>query len=381
MYKPKLLIVTNLFPLPWEPNRAIFNRQHFKHLEEHYNVAVIVTVAWMDYYNYKNQIKETDNICYIPYFYTPKIGRRFYGEFMYRSIIIHASKWIYNFAPDLLMASWAYPEGLAVKKLAKKLNIEYSLKIHGSDVNAHITSKVRGEQIINVANGAKSILSVSNALKEKLIAHGVCRDKIHVVYNGVNKHIFKPADTIRKRNEILFIGNLKQDKGVQELLEGFALISKIHPEVKLNIAGSGAMLQVLIELACKLKIRNRINFLGNVPHKDLPRMMQNALVVCLPSYAEGVPNVLLESICCGTPVVATNVGGIPEIVKESVNGFMCQPKDSLAFSEALNQALRYKWSISDIVGTGEYFDWKKNASKSQAVIGSVDIVTASSAHI
>lgn len=373
MKKSKLLIVTNLYPLPWEPNRSTFNRQHFKHLEAHYDVAIIVPVAWRDYFAHKDEITNTDRIRYVPYFYTPRFGRRFYGEFMYRSICIDAMSWIKAFKPNALLASWAYPEGMAVKKLADKLGVKYSIKVHGSDINCHIDTPARGELIKKAAQNAHSILSVSQALKDKMAQHGIPKGKISVIYNGVNQQLFIPSDDalpINKRNYLLYVGNLKANKGVVELVESFALIAKNHPELTLKIVGKGKHMTAKIrDLASIYQLKNRISLLGTVNHDELPLLMQNARAVCLPSYEEGVPNVLLESMSCGTPVVATTVGGIPEIVQQGMNGFLAPAKDSAAFAHSLEKSLNHPWSVTVIKNSCQKYNWQDNAVKSCKAIG------------
>lgn len=380
MYKPKLLIVSNLYPLPWEPNRATFNRQHFKHLEDHYDIAILVPISWRDYYPNRNKIVNTDRVRYIPYFYTPIVGRRFHGDFMYHSINIGAKKWITEFAPESLLASWIYPEGMAVKKLAEKLGIDYSIKVHGSDINAHIDSPARGRLISSIAHGAKSILSVSNALKVKMTEHGIEPKKISVIYNGVDKKLFHLPNVEvlpKNRKYLLFIGNLKDTKGVVELLESFAIVVKNHPDLVLLIIGSGPMESRLRDLRNTLGIVNRVKFCGSLEHHTMTGLIQSAKAVCLPSYAEGVPNVLLEAMACGTPVVSTNVGGIPEIVHEGINGFLAPAKNSDAFAEAIEKTLNHQWSPEKINETIKKFNWKNNAIASHAAIGFINQIEAS----
>ena len=380
MYKPRLLIVTNLYPFPWQPNRATFNHQHFTHLEEHYDVAIIVPVPWLEYFQNRKAIVNTERVRYIPYFYTPVVGRRFHGDFLYHSINISCKKWISSFSPEKLLASWAYPEGMAVKKLANRLGVDYSLKVHGSDINTHIDSPVRGQLISSIAEGAQSILSVSHALKDKMVHHGIEPKKVSVIYNGVDHELFNlPSVEVSavNRQYLLFIGNLKDTKGVVELMESFAQVSKNHKDLVLIVVGSGPMAEKLREMRNSLKIANRVKFVGTLDHHTMTPLIQSAKAVCLPSYAEGVPNVLLEAMACGTPVVSTNVGGIPEVVHEGINGFLAPAKDSKAFAVAIEKTLKHQWCPIKINETSKKFNWKDNAIASHAAIGHMDLVGAS----
>ncbi len=101
-----------------------------------------------------------------------------------------------------------------------------------------------------------------------------------------------------------------------ELIEGFNQIKDQYPNLHLVYAGSGIMHNKLIQYVSAHNLIERVTFLGNVAHDELPAWLSNATALCLPSYNEGVPNVVLESMAAGTPVLATSVGGIPEVVDE-----------------------------------------------------------------
>jgi len=360
--KEKLLIVSNLYPLPWEPNRATFNKQQFDQLKHDFEIKIIVPVSWLEYFKHRKLISTPGDVLYVPYFYIPKILRRLNGNFMYLSIKALAGKWIKSFNPDKLLGSWIFPDGFAVKKLSKDLNIPYFIKVHGSDVNAHINTPSRRKRIIDVANNSSGILSVSSALRTRLVDAGVRNELIRVIYNGVNKDLFKPCPSIDKKNNdnILFIGNIKRGKGVVELLKAFSNISIQYPELRLNYVGNGGITALLKEQTNKLGLSNRVSFLGSVPHTDLPLLINQARILALPSYAEGVPNVILEAMSCGTPVVATEVGGIPEIIKSGVNGFTAKSKDVNSLTHILIDALEHNWEHSNIALTAKPYDWDAN---------------------
>ena len=92
--KSKLLIITNLYPLPWEPNRATFNRQQFEALTDDYELSFLIPVAFIDWFKNRKHIIQSDTKRYFPYFFTPKIGRRFYAIFMFFSMLLHSSFWL-----------------------------------------------------------------------------------------------------------------------------------------------------------------------------------------------------------------------------------------------------------------------------------------------
>jgi glycosyltransferase involved in cell wall biosynthesis len=361
--KEKLLIITNLYPLPWEPQRATFNRQQFSYLEKSFDIKIIVPIAWPEYYKNKISIpKEARNVKYIPYYYLPKMGRRLNGDFMYHSVMATSKEWITSFSPNKILASWVFPDGMVAKKLAKKLNIPYFIKVHGSDINAHCDNKVRVDKIKAIANNSSGILSVSNALAEKMIHIGVRKELIQTIYNGVDKTLFFPTSngSTLKSKKLLFIGNLKAEKGIKELIEAFATASKNHPGIHLQIAGTGNMNKYIVERCDALNILDKVELLGAVNHTSLPALINQSLLLVLPSYAEGVPNVILESLSCGKPVVATNVGGIPEVITDGINGFLTPPKCAKSLAYALDKALKNKWCSDTIFKTALPFDWETN---------------------
>jgi glycosyltransferase involved in cell wall biosynthesis len=363
MKNNNLLIISNLYPLPWEPNRATFNKQQFELLKDEYNTHIAVPIAWIEYFKNRKKIIEQDGITYFPYFYTPKVGRKYYAKMMEWSFRLFSSSCIKKFGPDKILAAWAFPEGVMGQSIAKKLKIPFYLKVHGSDINSNVDIESRAKQITVAANNSSGVLSVSEALKEKMVNMGVSPEKINVIYNGVHKDKFFPVIDDSPKNSLLYVGNLKEEKGVVELIEGFFHITTKFPDVRLRIAGSGPMENILRDYVNKLKISNKVEFLGSVNHEDIPKLMQQSKFVLLPSYAEGVPNVLLEAMSCGIPVVATNVGGIPEVVIEGLTGCLSNPKSSERFAIALEKALKTNWDKDKIVNHSKHFDWENNKEK------------------
>lgn len=363
--KTPLVIITNLYPLPWQPTRATFNYQQFTLLNEHYDVHVLIPVAFLDWWKHIKQIKQQNTkLKIVPYVYIPKFGRRFYSTLMYFSLRVTAWQWLKRIAPTKILASWAYPDGVAAEKIAKKFNADFFLKVHGSDINMHASFPARANQIAKMANQANGILSVSQDLANKMVDIGIQKDKISVIYNGVNLDKFTPSlkNDSSDKPYILFIGNLKKEKGVMELLQAFKIISKTHPTVMLSYIGGGAMLAELKNTAESLSIVDKVIFKGVLAHDMLPSILANAILLALPSYNEGVPNVVLESMACGVPVVATRVGGIPEVVTENT-GYLANEITPEAIAKSLEMALDKQWNVNEIRQHAEQFNWSKNITE------------------
>jgi glycosyltransferase involved in cell wall biosynthesis len=196
-----------------------------------------------------------------------------------------------------------------------------------------------------------------------MIAMGVNKEKIHVIYNGVDHQKFHIQHAISKEKTddyILYIGNLKKEKGVIELLRGFAAISEKHPTLKLLYAGPGNLRGEISSQAKYLTISDKVILLGSVDHDQLPELISQARVLALPSYNEGVPNVVLEAMACGIPVLVSNVGGIPEVVNEKICGKIISAKSDLAVANGLAYILSKAWDKEKIQQHSLQFSWQKN---------------------
>ncbi len=381
--KPRLLVITNLYPTPWDSQRGIFNFQQFNYLAEHMDIRLIVPVSWKERLQNRNIDTSPlpphplqNKVVYPWYWYSPGIFRGSYGLSMWASIRTQCNTWIREFKPQHLLSSWAYPEGVAGTMLARQLGIPAYVKVHGSDINviANIPSVRR--QIINWGKQVVAVAAVSANLGKKLQEIGIPESKVKVIYNGVDHQLFYPLPPEQLQNtlpitnskKIFFIGNLKKEKGCMDLLESFIQLSPHHPELKLYFAGTGAMLPIMKKHCTDAQLQDRVQFLGQVKHQELNYWYNIADIVCLPSYNEGVPNVLLEAMACGTPIVATNVGGIPEIITDDT-GLLVPAGDIHALKDKLDEALHRDWDHDAINRHAQQFSWEKNIQQMLDIFG------------
>ncbi|APG26449.1 hypothetical protein A7E78_00345 [Syntrophotalea acetylenivorans] len=342
MTKKRLLFVSNLFPNPLEPQRGTFNQQQVAALKKFYHIDIVAPVAWT-LCERKAGIpskREFDgSAVYHPtYWYTPGLCRSWYGRFFLRSIqkvVLEAHK---ANPFDAVFASWLYPDGWAAGKLAQIMGVPFFVKVHGTDVNRLKCGTLMTKVSIEGIGGAERIFSVSGALKSHLMSLGVLERKIKVIYNGVDQKIFypRPKDTARQSvgvdgqsQIILFVGNLKKEKGLGELAAAFSKLinSGGERDYRLVIVGRGPYEGELKKQLENLGVINQVQFKGSLPPEKVAMWMNAASVLCLPSYMEGVPNVILEALSCEVPVVATDVGGIPELSVKSGLLQMVAPKD------------------------------------------------------
>ncbi len=356
----RLLILTNLYPLPWEPNRGLFNWQQFSRLGGQRDVDVLVPVAmgtWLRKVGLRNSLTQS-GVRYTWYLYTPGVGRSLYGFMMTLSLLLNSGLWIAGKRFGALMASWAYPDGYAGLWLSRVFHLSFYLKVHGSDINILADNGLRLWCIRQTCESAGKVFAVSAALKSRIEEITEGRARVQVLYNGVDRRTFFPG--VHRLNQLVFIGNLKLDKGIFELVTAFAAISSSEPGLQLLIIGSGDEEARLREAIHAQGLADRVTLSGALPHDQVALALRDSRLLVLPSYHEGVPNVVLEAMASGTPVVATHVGGIPEVVVSGLTGFLCKAKDVDSLVGTLSRALSQDWSHEQIAMHSQRFSWDSN---------------------
>lgn len=328
----RVLAITNLYPNPLQPHRAPFNRHQFRLLNDTYPVRVIAPISWTDERTLrkaggepipKSRVRIQDGLTVVHprYFFPPKIGRGWYGHCFARSIRSAFRRAVAEFRPDVVFAPWAYPDGWAAGRLAQSIGLPVVIQVHGSDVLLLEQFPARKRPTVEALTAADGVVAVSRDLANKVEALGVVADRIRVVYDGVDPSLFAPGSKDQARARlgldasgppvVLFVGNLVPVKAVDVLLAAAELLQKAGTPIRLVLVGAGPLRAPLEKQAASAGLA--VQFVGSVPQTDLPDWYRAADLFVLPSHSEGVPNVLLEASACGTPWVASRVGGIPEI--------------------------------------------------------------------
>jgi teichuronic acid biosynthesis glycosyltransferase TuaC len=227
--------------------------------------------------------------------------------------------------PDLILSYWGHPEGYAAVRLGKECNIPVVVGVRGSDFLMAPPRGIVRRQIEYTARNASAILSVSGELSR--VALGLGAKRVHTILNGVDPAIFHIQDqpAIRERlglpadeTCVLFVGWLSKLKGVAQLVEAIAALNRSGGRKwSLAMVGEGYLEPALREEARRSGFGSSFRFLGPLKAPDIAQWMNACDLFCLPSDSEGCPNVVLEALSCGTPVVATAVGSIPDLVDES----------------------------------------------------------------
>lgn len=255
-----------------------------------------------------------------------------------------------RFKPDLVLAYWVYPDGFAAMQTAKALGVPCVVGALGSDI--HVRTGVNERMTQRVIDGADALLTVSEAMREYTIhTFNAASDKIHTIVNGFNTDVFLPMDQVAVRDKlgvkqdekmIVYVGRFVEAKGLRELMTAFTQLAQSDPKVTLALVGDGVMRDELQSMVRASGLDGRIHWPGGQSPAGVAEWINAANVLTLPSWSEGYPNVVVEALACGRPVVATDVGGTREIIDES-NGVLIPAKDAGQLTTALKDVLSREW--------------------------------------
>jgi glycosyltransferase involved in cell wall biosynthesis len=220
---------------------------------------------------------------------------------------------------DLIHAHYALPQGLLGVLLRKMVRKPLVITIHGSDLTVLGRNPFTRPLIAVVLKNADMVISVSDYLRKEALELGIPPDKIKTIPGGAPEIVLKKEG---QKDSITYIGSLVRQKGVDILIEAFREVKKAFPAVKLRIVGNGVERKRLERQAESIE---DIYFLGS--RDDLSEVLEKSLLLVLPSREEGFGLVLLEAMAAGIPIVATNVGGIPEIVEDQVSGILVEKEN------------------------------------------------------
>jgi D-inositol-3-phosphate glycosyltransferase len=245
---------------------------------------------------------------------------------------------------DVVVGHFLYPTAVVARDAARAAGVPFVLVAHGTDVRSVASGSRVAEASRLAMDEACAIVAVSEDLARRVRALGA-KPAVEVCHMGVDTRRFRLLPTARLdlgldvvERIALFVGNLVEVKDVVSLVEAFARLRAEDACDRLVIIGGGPLRGDIEARAAGLGVRDRVVFHGQLPHEELPLWMSAADVFVLPSRDEGLGLVLLEAMACGTPCVATAVGGVPEVVDDSV-GVLVAPGDPDALAEGMRAVL------------------------------------------
>ena len=350
--KIHLLVFTTLYPNAAQPRHGVFVEERLRHLLDSGRIraTVVAPVPWFPFRSSlfgsyavfatvpPREERHGVTILHPRYPVIPKLGMGIAPFLMHRALLPMLRKLTAERTDvDLIDAHYFYPDGVAAARLGAAVGKPVVISARGSDVTWIPRYRRPRRQIRWAARAAAAVVTVSRALKEALVALDVDPAKITVLRNGVDLDRFGPRDRSALRLQLgvqgpvwLTVGNLIELKGVHIAVEALA---RVH-DVTLLIVGKGPQEQELRLLVARLGLDSRVRFLGAIPHARLCDYYNVADTVVHASSREGMPNVVLEAIACGTPVVATPVGGIPELITSPEAGELMRERSPEALVQA-----------------------------------------------
>ena len=371
-----ILVFSTLYPNAAQKRHGIFVETRLRHLLEsgQVNAEVLAPVPWFpfsserwgEYGQYARvphrEQRHNIKIEHPRYLVLPKIGMTRTPEFLFKTAKKAIQKMLKRgFDFDLIDAHYFYPDGVAAIKLGEFFNKPVVITARGTDLNLIPQYPKPKAMIQEVTEKADGMITVCQALKDVLLEDfGVADDRVHALRNGVDLKLFHPQDRMKLRDELGFkrktlisCGHLIPRKGHNLVIEAMVDL----PDYDLCIVGDGQDEQLLHDLAIELNVADRVRFAGALLQDDLCRYYNAADALVLASSREGWANVLLEAMACGTPVVATNVWGTPEVVATPEAGVLIQERSGKGIAVAVNELFENYPEHTDTRAYAEKFSW------------------------
>lgn len=393
--QPRVLWVTRIFPNRVEPLSCAFQRQQLAALSRRCAVEVLAAIPYHPGVSLLGErtrpgrlvaVPARDEIDGVPVVharapYLPGAGRVLapVNAPLYLAGLLPYVPWLRG-RFDVVLGAWLYPDACAAALLARMLGLPYAVKAHGTDVNVVARWRSVRPLVGSALRSAACAIGVSRPMVEALVALGAPKERAVLVRNGVDRALFRPADRRAARHElglpahgriVTFVGHVSREKGIHELLHAFEALGGDGSEpVHLVIVGDGPERAAVEQAAARRdrerapadlrEERGRIIAVGARPLSAVARHLAATDLLALPSWAEGTPNVVLEALAAARPVVATRVGGIPDVVTPGRTGLLVPSRDAGALGRALREALARAWD-EDAFAEAAPPSWEESA--------------------
>lgn len=351
----RTLLFSTLYPSAARPIHGVFVETRLRELLQTGQVEtkVVAPVPWFPFKGKKFGVygkyaetpkiehRNSIEIFHPRYLLPPKVGMNIAPCSLARSALPVIRKIIRDgFDFDLIDAHYYYPDGVAAGIIAHVLGKPFVVTARGSDLNLIAQYPKPRRLILETAKQAKASIGVSSGLMQVLSSLGAEASKLRIMRNGVDLERFQPIEQVKARDRLglpndcrilLSVGNLIELKGHDIAIKALA---KLNNNERLVLVGHGPERSALQELADKHQLSERVMFAGQVPNEELAYWYSAADALLLCSSREGWANVLLESMACGTPVIATNIPGTNEVIRHNAVGRLMSRRDDEALLAA-----------------------------------------------
>lgn len=381
MQRPiRTLLFSTLYPSSARPGHGIFVETRLRELLRTGEVEtrVLAPVPWFPSTKARwgahaamaaTPLRETRNgvdVLHPRYLVVPKVGMTVAPALLAAASIGPLRRLIREgFDFDVIDAHYFYPDGVAAAMLARLVGKPLAITARGSDLNLIPKHALPRRMIQWAARRADASIGVCAALVDVLRGWDIDPARLHVMRNGVDLQRFRPLPQAQARRELglygtpllLSVGHLIERKGHHLVIDALQMLGARHSQAHLVIVGSGEQRQQLERHARGRGVHARVTFTGAVPNDQLVRLYSAADVLVLASSREGWANVLLESMACGTPVVATDIWGTPEVVTSNV-GALVRERSGVAIATAVQRQLDAPLNRAAVRAYAEGFGWE-----------------------
>jgi len=387
----RLLTFSTLFPHAGAPHHGVFVENRLRHLLGSQNVTsrVMAPIPWFPADRIGplslgawgrfarspgHEIRSGLAIEHPRYLVVPKIGMPAAPALLYAATVraVARLQWTEDF--DVIDAHYLYPDGVAAILLGRHFNKPVVITARGSDVTQLPDFAIPRRWIQWAMRSADALIAVSGGLKTAMAGLGADPAKITILRNGVDLERFQPQDRDASRRilgldrpTLLSVGLLNERKGHHRIIQAMPNL----PEWRLLIVGDGPDRARLEQMAREVGVADRVQLLGPRPHAELPMLYSAADALVLASSREGWANVLLESMACGTPVVASNIPGNPEVVQEIAAGVIMPDNTPGGVAAGIRQLMHARRPSAETRAYAEQFSWDATSLGQMAVFRGV----------
>ena len=383
----RVLLFSTLFPSSERPGNGIFVETRLRELLKEFGHAlqakVLAPVPWFPSRRERfgahgamartprREVRNGLDVLHPRYLVLPKIGMLL-APWLLAATALSAARQLRaeGFDFDLIDAHYFYPDGVAAAVVARAMGKPLVITARGSDLNLIARYWLPRRMMLWAARQAAACIGVSQALVDVMLSIGMPAKKLKVMRNGVDLDRFHPTPQVLAQEKIghlgqpllLSVGNLVDLKGHELCIDALALMRDTHPDARLLIVGAGPLKQRLILHAQQQGVADRVELVGVVANTDLLHWYSAADCLLLASSREGWPNVLLEAMACGTPAIATAVGGVPEVISSPAAGRILAERTADALAKAVRELLARPPQRCDTVRHASGYAWSQTSA-------------------
>lgn len=383
-----VLSFSSSFPSRWDPTAGVFVLRRLAAVGERVPLEVVHPVpVWpvVGRLVARGRLPSAETIDGLrvhhrPFAYLPGLLKRWDGRFYAAGLAGWLGSYCRERRPTLLDAHFIWPDGVGVARLARRLALPYTITLRGTILPRYGLGCFR-ERIAGALRGAAAVISLNRRMAEIAVELGAEPAGVHLIPNGVDADRFAPAPRPAARQQlglsedarlVVSVASLRPVKGHEDLL---AALARLPADVRLVVIGRkmhrGVYLRRLKALAVELGVARRVRFAGVVPPETVAAFLNAADVSVLASHSEGCPNVVLESLACGTPVVATAVGDVGEVIRPGETGLIVPAGAPADLAEAIAAVLERPWSPETIRASVIDRSWASVAERVAGVFSDV----------